>query len=568
MATVTAVIDNDTASPGEARDTSRGGSAEPLEPLGRDALGRRLPPLKDRLYPPMPRDFDGGWIATLAITAMAAILRFWNLGNPVKFVFDETYYAKDAFSLLKFGYARQFIDKPEGIADKQILAGNLDVFKDTPSLTVHPEVGKWMIAAGEQLFGMNSFGWRFMPALFGTLTVLVLIRTVRRMTRSTLIGGIAGVLLAVDGLHFVMSRVALLDIFLAFWLVCAVSCLICDRDWMRRRLAGTLDTGTAPGERRAFGRLLVFRPWRLAAGLCFGLALGVKWNAVWVIAGFGLLAWAWDLGARRALGVRGAIWKSALLDGIPAFISIVLVAVVTYGATWTGWLIHDNSYGHDYAAKNPAHGVMKVVPDDFRSLIHYHQEVLDFHTGDYIKNATHPYSSHPAGWPILARPIGFDAVNDIKPGTANCDAPAGTNCLSVISAIGTPLLWWGGALALIAALVLWIAQRDWRFGVPIVGFLTCWVPWFLFTDRPIFFFYAVTMIPFTVMALALVLGRILGPAQRALQASSPRRLIGSAAVGAFVVLVVLNFAYIWPILTDQVLPHPAWLSRMWFKTWI
>jgi dolichyl-phosphate-mannose--protein O-mannosyl transferase len=53
-----------------------------------------------------------------------------------------------------------------------------------------------------------------------------------------------------------------------------------------------------------------------------------------------------------------------------------------------------------------------------------------------------------------------------------------------------------------------------------------------------------------------------------LQASTPRRLIGSAAVGAFVVLVVLNFVYIWPILTDTVLPHPDWLSRMWFKAWI
>ena len=560
MAGVTAVIDDDTARPDEAR----GGAAQGREPLGRDALGRRLPPLKERLYPPMPRDFDSGWIATLAITAMAAILRFWNLGNPVKFIFDETYYAKDAFSLLNYGYARQFIDKPEGIADKQILAGNLDVFKDTPSLTVHPEVGKWMIAAGEQLFGMNTFGWRFMPALFGTLTVLVLIRTVRRMTRSTLIGSIAGVLLAVDGLHFVMSRVALLDIFLAFWLVCAVSCLVADRDWTRRRHAESLDKET----RWTIGRLLLFRPWRIAAGVCFGLALGTKWSAIWVLAGFGLLVFAWDLGARRALGVRHFYWKSVLVDAIPAFFSIVLVAGITYTATWTGWLLHDNAYDHDYASKNPAHGVMKVVPDDFRSLIHYHQEVLAFHTGDYIKNSTHPYSAHPAGWPIIARPIGFDAVNDIKPGTAGCTAPTGTNCLSVISALGTPLLWWGGVLALIAALILWIGQRDWRFGVPVVGFLTCWLPWFLYTDRPIFFFYAVTMIPFTVMAVSLVLGRILGPARVALQASTPRRLIGSAVVGAFVVLVVLNFAYIWPILTDKVLPHPDWLNRMWFKSWI
>ena len=81
----------------------------------------------------MPKDFDGGWIATLAITAMAAFLRFWNLGNPVKFVFDETYYAKDAFSLLKFGYARQFIDQPEGAADKAILS------RQPGRLQGHPE---------------------------------------------------------------------------------------------------------------------------------------------------------------------------------------------------------------------------------------------------------------------------------------------------------------------------------------------------------------------------------------------------------------------------------------------
>ncbi|MFC0627808.1 dolichyl-phosphate-mannose--protein mannosyltransferase [Kribbella deserti] len=538
----------------------------------------------------MPRDFDGGWIATIAITCFAAILRFWNLGNPSKFVFDETYYAKDAYSLLRFGYARQFIDSSEGIADKEILKGNLDVFKDTPSLTVHPEVGKWMIAAGEQLFGMNSFGWRFMPALFGTLTILVLIRAVRRMTRSTLIGCMAGLLLAVDGLHFVMSRVALLDIFLAFWLVCAVACLICDRDWMRSRLAKALDGTPSTG---AFGRALWFRPWRIAAGVCFGLALGVKWNAIWFVAVFGLLTFAWDVGARRAIGAHNAFWRSAVRDGIPAFLSIVLVAVITYTASWTGWLLHDQSYGHDYASKHPANGVMKVVPDDFRSLLNYHKEVLDFHTSDYINNATHPYSSHPGGWIVLARPIGFDAVNDIAPGTHGCEAKAPTKCLSVISAIGTPLLWWAGLLALIAAAVLWIGQRDWRFGVALTGFVAGWVPWFMYTDRPIFFFYAVTMIPFTVMAVALALGRILGPGRPSpddladsglapasgsasgsgsveygVQGSSPRRLIGSAAVGAFVVLVVLNFAYLWPILTDQVLPHPDWLSRMWFKSWI
>ena len=571
MSGVTAVIDDDTDAIGDGAgpaDETRG------DVLGRDVLGRRLPPLRDRMYPPMPRDFDGGWIATLLITAFAGFIRFWHLSTPVKFIFDETYYAKDAYSLLKFGYARQFVDAPrKDEANLRILAGNLDVFKDTPSLTVHPEVGKWMIAAGEKMFGMTPFGWRFMPALFGTLTILVLIRLVRRMTRSTLIGCIAGLLLAVDGLHFVMSRTALLDVFLAFWLVCGVYFLVVDRDWSRRRLAAAADADPADsGVRRSVGRLLLFRPWRIVAGICFGLALGVKWNGVWAVAGFGLLVFAWDVGARRAIGVRGAFWKSVFVDGVPAFVSIVLVAVATYFATWTGWLIHDGSYGHDYASKNPAHGVMRVVPDDFRSLLHYHEDVLDFHTGDYIEHATHPYQSQPGGWPIIARPIGFDAVNDIKPGTGGCTAPAGTNCLSVISALGTPLLWWGGAIALLVSLVFWIGRRDWRFGIPLVGFVTGWVPWFFFAKRPIFFFYAVAMVPFTVIALALVLGQIIGLTSATKRHTEPitttRRLVGTAIAGAFVILVVLNFAYIWPILTDKVIPQPAWLSRMWFKTWI
>jgi dolichyl-phosphate-mannose-protein mannosyltransferase len=565
MAGVTAVIDDTEAS-------AAGDGPDRNEVLGRDVLGRRLPPLKDRLYPPMPKDFDGGWLATIGITLFAGFIRFWHLGTPHKFVFDETYYAKDAYSLLKYGYARQFVDGPrKDEANLRILADNLDVFKDTPSLTVHPEVGKWMIAGGEQLFGLNPFGWRFMAAVFGTLTITVLIRLVRRMTRSTLIGCVAGLLLAVDGLHFVMSRFALLDGFLAFWLVCAVMCLVQDRDWMRKRLARSLDTTdpAVPGVRRTFGRWLPTHPRRLLAGVCFGLALGTKWSAVWVIAGFGILVFAWDYGARRAVGVRHAFVKSAVVDGIPAFLSIVLVAIVTYTATWTGWLLHDNAYDHDYASKNPATGVMKLVPDDFRSLLHYHKEVLDFHTGSYIEKATHPYQSQPGGWPVLARPIGFDAVTDIKPGTNGCTAAPGQTCLQVVSAIGTPLLWWAGAVAMIVAAVFWIARRDWRYGVAVVGVVAGWVPWFFFAERPIFFFYAVAMIPFTVIALSLLLGAIIGKAAN--DGSVPattRRMVGTAVAGAFVILVVLNFAYIWPILTDEVMPHADWLSRMWFSRWI
>ena len=96
-----------------------------------------------------------------------------------------------------------------------------------------------------------------------------------------------------------------------------------------------------------------------------------------------------------------------------------------------------------------------------------------------------------------------------------------------------------------------------------VGVLSGWLPWFAYDSRPLFFFYAIAMIPFSAMAVALCAGRILGDAR-----AGDRRMVGAIVVGAFVALVAVNFAYLYPILTDQLMPYQSWLSRMWFKTWI
>ena len=219
--------------------------------------------------------------------------------NPNKLVFDETYYAKDAYALLTSGYERQW----PSTANSSIVAGNVDVMEKAASFIVHPPIGKWLIAGGEALFGMNSFGWRVAPLVFGTLLILITIRLVRRASRSTLIGGVAGLLLTFDGLAFVMSRTALLDIFLAFFVVAAVACLAADRDWFRNRLADHLVTAGVPDLGGAFGPALIIRPWRIAAGLCFGLALGTKWNALYILAR--LRSALGRLGRRRAAGRGG-----------------------------------------------------------------------------------------------------------------------------------------------------------------------------------------------------------------------------------------------------------------------
>jgi len=503
-----------------------------------------------------------GWLGPLAVALLAGVLRFWRLGYPNALLFDETYYAKDAYSLLQFGYVRDTVEK----ADTLVVEGRTsDLFTTTPSFYVHPDVGKWLIAVGEWLFGMDSFGWRVSAAVVGTLTVLVLARLVRRLSGSTLLGCVAGLLLALDGLHFVMSRTALLDVFLAFFVIAAVACLVADRDWGRLRLSRAMPA--AAGRARGFGPLLLWRPWRLAAGVCFGLAVGTKWSALFPLAAFGLLVWAWDASARRAIGVRRPVLRAALVDAVPAFFSLVGVALVVYVATWAGWLAHVQPYeerlGDDWGSyvQTDAEGVAEAA-QSLRSLWNYHEEVWGFHTGDGINEETHTYQSDPWGWLIMNRPVGIDAETDIEAGAAGCPETA-SKCIRQILAIGTPVLWWAGVLALLASLWFWVGARDWRFGLAVVGVASTWLPWLRYSERPIFFFYAVTIIPFTVIAVTLVLGKILGPPGR-----SRRRLVGTCIAGGFVALVAANFAFFHPIWTDGLLTNEDWLDRIWFTRWI
>jgi len=502
------------------------------------------------------------WIITALITTVAFLLRVWNVGFPNSLVFDETYYPKDAWTMLHQGYEATWPDAAKANAD--IVRGITNTWTPDAEFVVHPPVGKWLIATGEQLFGFNSFGWRFSSVVFGSLLVLMTIRLARRLSRSTMVGAIAGILLALDGLAFVMSRIGLLDIFQAFFLVAGVSAVAADRDWFRHRLADHLRTIGNPHLDGDFGPALGWRPWRLVTGIMFGLACGTKWNSMFVLATMGIVSVIWDWSARRLAGAGTKAWWSFLRDGVPAFVYLVVVALLTYLATWAKWLVTypHMVFGKSWAGPTPSPGLSKVVGKPLAALWEYHRQIYDFHTGSYMMTQTHVYASNPSGWLVIQRPLGVDAVNGIKPGQQGCKA-VGDTCLRVISATGTPVLWWFAAIALAAAVIWWIFARDWRFTLPIVAMMSTWIPWFRYDDRPLFFFYAICIIPFTVTILAIWLGQILGPAK-----ASSRRRIGAIVVGTVMALVAADFAFIYPILTDGLMTRKAWLARMWFHSWI
>ncbi len=284
--------------------------------------------------------------------------------------------------------------------------------------------------------------------------------------------------------------------------------------------------------------------------------------------------WFWDSGARRSFGVRRALWKSALIDALPALGYVVLVPFLVYVATWSGWLLHagvyeralsDTQYGPYWGSylERDVHGFFPEVWQSLRSLWHYHHDVFAFHTG-FLNDSTHAYQSNPWGWLMLNRPVGVDAQLDIAPGAQGCAAAAGSTCLRQVLLLGNPVVWWTGTLAALWALLAWVGRRDWRYGLVVVGIASTWLPWLRYADRPIFSYYAVAVLPFLVLGLTLALGEILGRSA----AAPGRRAWGAVVAGGVLVLTMLGFAWFWPIWTDQLLTNREWLGRMWFKRWI
>ncbi|MEV0195118.1 phospholipid carrier-dependent glycosyltransferase [Nonomuraea sp. NPDC050691] len=527
-----------------------------------DESSPRARSVRERMVPPMPANPLWGWLGPLLVAAFGGVLRFIGLAHPRAVVFDETYYAKDAYSLITWLVERVTVKD----ADKAILAGNLNIWqKCAPdqldkcaSYVVHPPLGKWMIGVGEWMFGMNPFGWRFAAAVAGTLSILIIARVARRMTRSTLLGCFAGLLLALDGLHFVLSRTALLDIFLMFWVLAGFACLVADRDWARRRLVEWYETGPLSPE----GPSLGLRPWRIGAALCMAAACSVKWSGIFFLAAFAVMSVLWDFGARRAVGLRRPYAGAFTKDVPPAVAAYGGVWFLAYMATWTGWFVTATGYGRNWAQATSS-GPFYFVFDSMRSWVKYQWQVFTFHSG---LETSHPYMSEPWQWPLLLRPVAF-----YYEGKQN--ACGARDCSEAVLGVGTPVIWFGSLLALVALIAWYVASRDWRAGAVLLSYAVGWLPWFYFAitdNRTMFLFYAIPMVPFMVLAITLCAGWLIGPANRTASGALPmRRTIGAAVVGAFALLALINFWWLYPILTAELIPYTEWKARMLFdKRWI
>lgn len=170
--------------------------------------------------------------AALVTIALGIFARFWRLGFPAQFSFDEHHFVENA---------------------RNYLHGK-------PDWNDHPPLGKLTMASSIELWGDSAFAWRFVSAVVGVATIGVAFALARSLfrhdspSRRNDVALLAGAVVAADGFCIAYSRTALIDGQLTFFALAAV-------------LVATLSTSAAG--------------W-LAVGCVVGLAAGVKFSGICV----------------------------------------------------------------------------------------------------------------------------------------------------------------------------------------------------------------------------------------------------------------------------------------------
>ncbi|HET6770484.1 MAG TPA: phospholipid carrier-dependent glycosyltransferase, partial [Actinomycetota bacterium] len=461
-------------------------------------------------------------LVVLAATALAGLLRGYRLGSPPEKVFDEVYYASDGCWYTGEDYRNCGLDA------------------DVERSWVHPPLGKTMIAWGIDIFGNRPLGWRASAALAGTLTVAFVGALAFVLAGSWVWAGVAALLLATENLHFVQSRIAMLDVFLAMFVVLGFLLLVADR---KRTDPGDVLKTPAPegpggmpeeeiseGEGRARGSdegiptgpsHRGLRPLRLAAGAALGAAVAVKWSGVLALAAAPVLALAWERTRRKRSGAARPLLRALREEWLGIVLAFLVVPFIVYAAAWIPWL-QDRGFS-------------------FGEWFRHHRFMAEYHfnlsTIGEDGKPIHPYMSEAWTWFLLLRPVAY-----FWHGTDRTGAE--------ILGIGHPLLFWGALLVIPYLALAWWSSRAWRAGAILVPILAQYVPW-LIVQRPAFLFYLTPVTPFLALGTTYLLRDLAGLRFRK-QWASP---VTAAVV---IVAIVGVFAYFWPVLVGQTIDLEAW----------
>lgn len=468
------------------------------------------------------------------ILVFSWLSRAWRLQIPKGYYFDEVYHA---FTALYYA-----VNDPKGYEWWHTSPEPGTAFE-----WLHPPIAKLLMGFSIFMFGDNSYAWRLPGAIFGVLTIAAVYVLAETLFKDKKVALLAAFLASLDGLLLTMSRIAMNDIYVTFF--------------MLMTLVFYWKFYAANSKKKKAIEL----KYLAASGLMAGLAVATKWSGVFVIGIIGL----WEVGSRLSGLNRKQLVKELLMIGTMAGSGLIgwpvfrrlteirgvmkEVVVVWWGGLVAGlgyragkligirrlvWLflmmmvipavVYVGSFGQFWLQ---GHSV-----DQFREL---HNQIWWYQTH---LEATHPYQSKPWQWVLNLKPVWF-YVN------------YGEGARGNTYALANPMIAWGGLVAMVAVVLKGAVKKrkEWLFlGL---SYLVVWAPWSV-SPRIMFYYHYTPAIPFLAIAVALVLAKL-----------AERKGYYKWLAGGVVAVTALLFVYFYPHWTGIILPD-KWVDQyFWFESW-
>lgn len=422
------------------------------------------------------------WIALTIITLVGAGIRGVRLLQPSFWIGDERFYSTDAC-----WYA---------LHSDAICGSTQEVNLE------HPPLAKWIISWAVQIWGDTRFSHRIGSLVFGVATIALFYVLARRLLRSTLGATIATGGLALDFMHLVHSRVAMLDVYLSFFVVLAYLLLVIDRDAL-------FDKGVVRG----------WRPWQLAAGAAAGAAIATKWTGLLVLFSLVFLAFAWESKLRRDR--KNHLLTTIREQGPRLLLAFGLVPFIAYASTFIGRV----------------HGSLLASPWSdaswWAAFAGRQTHIFRFHAQHIWE---HQSASAPWSWPVVKRaaPLAYDLHGEP---------------MRLVADGGNPVIWCLAFVALAYLALRWARRQDPTEpeGTILGGFLWAYPPWLVYYLAPYAFFtwgrsalfiwYLMPALPFMYLALGYAATHL------------ARAAVGRIVVAGVSLFAVATFAFYYPVLT-------------------
>ncbi|MFN8576101.1 MAG: phospholipid carrier-dependent glycosyltransferase [Candidatus Sericytochromatia bacterium] len=416
----------------------------------------------------------------LIMMVVSTLLRMFYLTFPEEMVFDEVYHARAAGEYMR------------GV---------------NPFEWVHPPLAKLLISVGTSVFGLNSFGWRIMPVIFGTLFIPIMYIFGKSMFGKRYTGILAALIVSIDGVFFVQSRTAMTNIFATFFQITAVMFfwLYVQHDYHQEKKSKTFT-------------------YFALSGLFISLALATRWTSLGALA-FILGAMIWykflftvnlnDLLSGDFKALAYGFNKKEIPFWILAGICFVILPASIY--------------------------LMAYIP--YMNLNHTIKETLDMQKGiySYHKNLRdpHPYYSEWYTWPFLIRPTWY-YFRDFKDGT-----------MGGIIALGNPAIWWSSVFVTIFSLYKAIKEKQAHLLYIGLGFIILYLPWAVSPRIKNFSHYLFEAIPYACLSITFLISYLWEKGNKKIELTKEDKTFNILAISAIALLIAsllfIGFLSLWVI---------------------